>query len=70
VTPDHTLRSAQADIRRTARFYEDEAPGLRFRLLEVVEREVKPTVTLDHRRISLTVRPGSTTARRAEVMHD
>lgn len=39
-------------------------------LLSVVERDVRPFVTLDHRRITLTVRPGSTTAKRAEVIHD
>lgn len=38
-------------------------------LLTVVQRETKPFVSLDHRRITLTVRPGSNAARRAEVMH-
>lgn len=37
-------------------------------LLSVVEKDAKPTVTLDHRRITLTVRPGSTRAKREEVM--
>lgn len=39
-------------------------------LLQVVERDLRPFITLDHRRITLTVRPGSTAARRAEVVHD
>ena len=38
-------------------------------LLTVVEADARPKVTLDHRRITLAVRPGSDTARRAEVMH-
>lgn len=38
-------------------------------LLTVVQREAKPTVSLDHRRINLTVRPGSDAIKRAEVMH-
>jgi predicted metal-dependent hydrolase len=37
--------------------------------MTVVQREAKPTVSLDHRRITLTVRPGSDAAKRAEVMH-
>lgn len=37
-------------------------------LLSVVEKEAKPTVTRDHRRITLTVRPGSTVAKREEAM--
>ena len=36
----------------------------------VVEHDAKPTVTLDHRRIKLFVRPGSDTAKRAEVIHE
>jgi len=36
-------------------------------LLSVVERDEKPSVTLDHRRITLTVRPGSDTAKRDSV---
>lgn len=39
-------------------------------LLSVVEKEVKPSVTLDHRRITLTVRPGSSLEKRQEVMDD
>jgi predicted metal-dependent hydrolase len=39
-------------------------------LLSVLERETKPSVTLDHRRITLTVRPGSTLAKREDVLHE
>ena len=38
-------------------------------LLRVVEENAKPSVTIDHRRITLIVRPGSGTTKRAEVMH-
>jgi predicted metal-dependent hydrolase len=39
-------------------------------LLSVVEKDTKPAVTLDHRRITLTVRPGSTLAKREEIMQE
>lgn len=39
-------------------------------LLAVVEREAKQGVTLDHRRITLHVRPGSDQARRQALMDD
>ncbi len=39
-------------------------------LLSVVERDEKPSVTLDHRRIVLSVRPGSDRAKRETVMHE
>lgn len=42
--------------------------GTRY-LLSVVERDGKPFVTMDHRRITLTVRPGSSGEKRAAVMH-
>lgn len=38
-------------------------------LLKVVERDDKPSVTLDHRRITLTVRPGADRSKRAAVLH-
>ena len=38
-------------------------------LLSVVERDEKPGLAVDHRRIKLSVRPGSDPAKRAEVMH-
>jgi predicted metal-dependent hydrolase len=39
-------------------------------LMTVVYRDVKPFVRLDHKRIVLTVRPGSDAAKRAEVIHE
>ena len=39
-------------------------------LLAVVEKDVKPFVSLSHRKITLTVRPGSTTAKREKVIHE
>lgn len=38
-------------------------------LLSVIERDEKPSVTMDHRRITLAVRPGSDRAKREAVMH-
>jgi len=39
-------------------------------LLTIVQRDCKPCVVLDHKRITLTVRPGSDVAKRAEVLHE
>ena len=39
-------------------------------LLAVVEKDTKPFVRLSHRRITLTVRPGSTAAKREKVIHE
>jgi len=39
-------------------------------LLNVQELEAKPSVSLDHRRVTLKVRPGSSEAKRAEVVHE
>lgn len=39
-------------------------------LLSVVEKDEKPSVRLSHRKITLTVRPDSSTAKREEVMHE
>jgi predicted metal-dependent hydrolase len=39
-------------------------------LLAITEVNSKPGVKLDHRRITLIVRPGSTKSKRAEVMHE
>ena len=39
-------------------------------LLTVVERDEKPGVKLDHKRITLSVRPGTDAAGRAWVMHE
>lgn len=70
------IRAQQAKFRGQAR----EAPrrfvgrethhlwGRRY-LLTVRYEDAPPSVSVDHRRITLTVRPGADTARRAEVMH-
>jgi predicted metal-dependent hydrolase len=39
-------------------------------LLSVKEEESKPSVRMTHRHITLTVRPGSSSAKRAAVMHE
>ena len=39
-------------------------------LMMIVHRDGKPFVALDHKRITLTVRPGSDAAKRAEVIHE
>ena len=39
-------------------------------MLSVVEKDEKPSVRQDHRRIMLTVRPGSTMAKREAVMQE
>ena len=39
-------------------------------LMTVLHRGAKPCVKLDHKRITLTVRPGSDARRRAEVIHE
>ena len=42
----------------------------RRRLLSVVEKDVKPFVKLGHRKITLTVRPGSGRLQREKAMHE
>jgi predicted metal-dependent hydrolase len=39
-------------------------------LMTVMHHDAKPNVTLDHKRIILTVRPGSDAAKRAKVIHE
>jgi predicted metal-dependent hydrolase len=53
------------------RFVERESHDLwgRRHLLTVIYRDTKPFVSLDHKRITLTVRPGSDAQKRAEVIH-
>jgi hypothetical protein len=70
------IREQQSKLRNQAReaprkFVERESHYLwgRRHLLTIVQRETKPFVLLDHRRITLTVRPGSDAQRRADVMH-
>jgi predicted metal-dependent hydrolase len=39
-------------------------------LMTIIHRDGKPFVALDHKRITLTVRPGCDAAKRAEVIHE
>jgi predicted metal-dependent hydrolase len=71
------IRDQQAKLLAQARetprqFVERESHTLwgRRYLLSVLEKDEKPSVKLDHRRITLTVRPGSTLAKREAVMQD
>jgi predicted metal-dependent hydrolase len=62
-----------AQARETPRqFIERESHYLwgRRYLLSVVEEDAKPAVKHDHRRLTLTVRPGSSLAKREEVMQE
>lgn len=62
-----------AQARETPRQYvERESHYLwgRRHLLNVVEGDGKAFVTLDHKRITLNVRPGSDAAKRAELLHE
>lgn len=70
------VRDQQAKLKAQARetprqFVERESHYLwgRRYLLSVEEREARPGVKLDHKRIVLTVRPGADRAKRAEVVH-
>ena len=69
------IRDQQVRLREQARetprqFIERESHQVWGRrcLLSVIEREAKPTVKLDHRRITLCIRPGASTQQRARVM--
>ena len=71
------IRQQQTKLRNQARetprrFIGRESHYLwgRRHLLTVVCREAKPFVSLDHKRITLTVRPGTDAGKRAAVMHD
>ena len=71
------IRDQQAKLRGQARETPREFVGReshflwgRRYLLSVREEEVKPSVRISHRRITLTVRPGSDRAKRAAVMHE
>lgn len=60
-------------VRETPRkFVERESHSVwgRQRLLTVAYKETKPFVSLDHRRITLTVRPESDAQKRADVIHE
>jgi predicted metal-dependent hydrolase len=71
------IRDQQAKLRSQARetprqFVERETHYLwgRRYLLSVVERHEKPSVQLGHRKVTLTVRPGSSKTTREAVMHE
>jgi predicted metal-dependent hydrolase len=71
------IRQQQEKLKSQARetprrFIERESHYLwgRRHLLTVVRRETKPFVSLDHKRITLTVRSGSDAEKRAEVIHE
>jgi len=69
------IRDRQTEIlgqaRETSRQYVEREShylwGRRY-LLSVLERDAKPTVRLDHRSITLTVRPGSTVSQRSRIV--
>lgn len=71
------IRNQQEHLAKQARetprkFIERESHCLwgRRHLLSVSYRDTKPSIFLNHRRIILTVRPGSTQAKRAEIIHE
>lgn len=71
------IRQQQEKLRGQARetprkFIERESHYLwgRRHLLSVIYRDAKPLVGLDHKRITLTVRPGTDAAKRAEIIHE
>ena len=71
------IRHQQAILRGQARetprqFVERESHYLwgQRHLLTIEEQDVKPSVSLSHRTIRLTVRPGSSPDKRAAVMHE
>jgi predicted metal-dependent hydrolase len=71
------IREQQARLRTQARetpraFIERESHYLwgRRYLLTVRHAETKPSVKLDHKRITLTVRPGSPKAKREQIVHE
>ena len=71
------IREQRSQLRAQAReaprrFVQRETHYLwgRRHLLAINLADVKPMVSVDHRRITVTIRPGTSAARRAEVMHD
>lgn len=71
------IRAQQEILREQARetprqFVERESHllwGRRY-LLSIIEQNTKPRVSVDHKRITLTVRPGSDAIKRAKVIHE
>ena len=71
------IRKQQEKYRKQARetpreFIERESHHLwgRRHLMTVIEQDVKPCVEIDHKRITLTVRPGSSKDKRVAVIHE
>jgi predicted metal-dependent hydrolase len=71
------IREQQEKLRRQVRetpreFIERESHYLwgRRHLLTVIEHDTKPSVTVDHKRIKLSVRPGSDHAKRSSIIHE
>ena len=71
------IRQQQELLRNQARetprrFVERESHYLwgRRHLLSIAHRDAKPCVSVDHKRITLTVRPCSDSGKRAEILHD
>ena len=71
------IRKQQARLRGQARetsreFVKRESHYLwgRRHLLSIVHAQSKPFVSVDHKRITLTVRPGSNLQKRAQVIHE
>jgi len=71
------IHSQQERLRGQAReparqFVERESHFLwgRRYLLSIVEHEARPSIKLDHRRITMSIRPGATRDQRATVVHD
>jgi predicted metal-dependent hydrolase len=71
------IREQQEKLRNQARetpreFIERESHYLwgRRHLLTVIESDAKPSVTVDHKRITLSVRPGSDHVKRASVINE
>lgn len=71
------IRTQQSRFRRQEReprrqYVERESHYLwgRRYLLSIREEDAKPSIKLEHRRIILTVRPGSSSAKRETIMHE
>lgn len=71
------IREQQSRLRNQARetsrkFVERETHHVwgRRHLLSIVCRDSKPSVLLDHRRITLTMRPGTDAKKRGEIIHE
>ncbi len=71
------IRDQQAKLKAQAReaprkFVERESHYLwgRRYLLNVIERDTRPGVSLSHKHITLTIRPGSSQEKRADVVHE